>query len=450
MIKNLCKITIAFVLIMFTYVAQAQNTLLSQNNSTDLLWRSTATCSNGDPAINTSENHYYRAFKPSDYIACDSFIVDTVFFGVSRAYNPNGTGTPIIVNLYKLNGTVLNTANLILLNTISGTINNYDTVIIKANIIDPVAVSGNTTIVAEIMSPDGSFDGHYFYMGINDAGETAPSYFKAPQCNFNDIITFPSIGISEFTNDNIVLLLSGAAIVNTPGNFINPVNPVCEAATVSYSVPNVTGMNYTWSYSGTGVTINSSGNQASLTFASGATPGTLSVTADNGLMTSPPRTLAINITPMPTPEISREGDVLSTTSSFTSYQWYRNNIAITEATSETYTLTQNGSYFVKVSSGSCSNISDTVLIDDVNPNAIDDISMSNKIKVYPNPAKDIIHIDSPIPVNISIVTLSGKILLSENKAKIINIETLSPGIYFINVASLDGNIIIREKVTKLK
>jgi len=69
-----------------------------------------------------------------------------------------------------------------------------------------------------------------------------------------------------------------------------------------------------------------------------------------------------------TPIITVSGDgcsnktTLSTTSGLTSYAWTKNNIAISGATSNTFTPNVAGSYQVQVTTGSCSNTSTTTTI----------------------------------------------------------------------------------------
>ena len=72
------------------------------------------------------------------------------------------------------------------------------------------------------------------------------------------------------------------------------VNPGQSA--VVYTVPNdVAATGYTWSYSGTGATINGTGNSVTVEFSNAATAGTLSVTANNTCGASNPRSIAIAI-----------------------------------------------------------------------------------------------------------------------------------------------------------
>jgi uncharacterized protein YjiK len=96
--------------------------------------------------------------------------------------------------------------------------------------------------------------------------------------------------------------------VGSPGSIITvtcpPLNQPAEFTTkttfvykgdggVTYTVPNVAGVNYTWSYSGTGATINGTGNSVTIGYSASATSGTLSVTAGNACGTSAARTLPI-------------------------------------------------------------------------------------------------------------------------------------------------------------
>jgi hypothetical protein len=71
---------------------------------------------------------------------------------------------------------------------------------------------------------------------------------------------------------------------------------------VSYAVPNVSGVTYNWTYTGTGATINGSGSSINVDYSSSATSGNLSVTANNNCGPGTARTIAIALnTPIPIP-----------------------------------------------------------------------------------------------------------------------------------------------------
>jgi hypothetical protein len=103
--------------------------------------------------------------------------------------------------------------------------------------------------------------------------------------------------ISNFTcTSSDEVIISFPVIAETPSYFLLAPTPVCQGSSGNiYTVPNTIGVTYNWSYSGTGCTINGSGNSVSIDFDETATSGTLSVTATNSCGTSPARTVDITI-----------------------------------------------------------------------------------------------------------------------------------------------------------
>jgi hypothetical protein len=248
-------------------------------------------------------------------------------------------------------------------------------------------------------------------------------------------------------------------IADAPDAFINPVNPVCLAANThtyqAYTIPAIANAsNYYWFYSGGGVNISSnSSNNVTLDFGPGATSGTLSVEYEYftsngfGSNTSVPRRLPISVSTLPVPTVSRGGNLLTATPGFASYAWYRNNLAITGATASTYQMTQDGSYFVMVTSANgCSGNSDTAQINDVTT-AINNVSNTNlAFDLYPNPAQEnvTLAIDNNLagntPASIIITDISGRTIsvkemkLSSGRQLIsLNTTDLKAGIYLVNI-----------------
>jgi hypothetical protein len=86
-----------------------------------------------------------------------------------------------------------------------------------------------------------------------------------------------------------------------PGAFTTSSSQVCQGQTgVVYTVPNDPTVTYTWNYSGSGATINGTGNSVTVDFDASATSGTLSVYATNGCGDSSPREINITVSPVPT------------------------------------------------------------------------------------------------------------------------------------------------------
>ncbi len=96
------------------------------------------------------------------------------------------------------------------------------------------------------------------------------------------------------SSDDVVI--SFPVVASTPGDFTSAPPVVCQGSAGNiYSVPVIAGITYNWSYTGTGHTINGTGNAVSIDFGPAATGGTLSVTATNNCGTSQPRSIDISI-----------------------------------------------------------------------------------------------------------------------------------------------------------
>jgi GH18 family chitinase len=93
-----------------------------------------------------------------------------------------------------------------------------------------------------------------------------------------------------------VTITAGGSQTPQPGAFTTSSPNVTQGQTgVTYTIPNVPGTTYTWTYSGTGGTITGTGNSITIDFGPTATSGTLSVVANDGSGNSIPRDLAINV-----------------------------------------------------------------------------------------------------------------------------------------------------------
>ena len=109
-----------------------------------------------------------------------------------------------------------------------------------------------------------------------------------------DVITISGTPAATGTFSYIIPLTGGCGLVNATGTITvtalpGAAGPITGTATftpgasgISYSVSTIAAAtSYIWSYTGTGVTINGSGNSVTLDFLVSATPGTLSVFGRN-------------------------------------------------------------------------------------------------------------------------------------------------------------------------
>jgi hypothetical protein len=142
-----------------------------------------------------------------------------------------------------------------------------------------------------------------------------------------------------------------------------------------------------------------------------------------------------------TPSISQSGDVLNCDSTGTTYQWYLNGIAINGATAKTYTVTQSGSYQVKVIDASnCGSLLSAAL--NVTASGISIVDANLYWRIFPNPSAEKIYLQTKeAEVNYTILSVDGKIILSEsnwNSANPISINQLNNGVYMIQIKSVDN------------
>lgn len=148
--------------------------------------------------------------------------------------------------------------------------------------------------------------------------------------------------------------------------------------------------------------------------------------------------------------VTQTGITLLANQSGASYQWIDCNNAgspIAGAVSQSYTPGANGSYGVIITSNNCADTSSCYAVTTV---GIDDPKSDHGIKVYPNPATDIVNIDLKQVYPYTEITcsdLNGRVLLSTSFSDQRFIQfapALPPGLYFISI-KFDGNRVV-EKV----
>ncbi|RYD95772.1 MAG: hypothetical protein EOP54_15210, partial [Sphingobacteriales bacterium] len=203
----------------------------------------------------------------------------------------------------------------------------------------------------------------------------------------NNAITIPNLSSGVYANIVVSTgTCSSSALSETlvnpapaqPGAITGATSICSPSPAQTYSVAAVAdATSYTWTYSGSGANI-ASPNAAStaITFAAGATSGTLSVTANNACGISAARTQAITINPTPaTPTVTtggpttfcNGGSVVLTSSATTGNQWYNGTTLLSGATNRTYTATVSGNYNVVVTAAGCSSAPSASTSVTVNP-----------------------------------------------------------------------------------
>lgn len=152
------------------------------------------------------------------------------------------------------------------------------------------------------------------------------------------------------------------------------------------------------------------------------------------------------VNPLPQPVITQSGSLLST-GSFASYQWYFNSQPINGATAQSYNVTQNGAYFVRVTDANgCTNYSSVTFFNNVGVPTVSVVA--SDIKIYPNPAHQTVNIDAPVKVDVMIRDLQGRVILTQKDVKRIDLGDIASGVYMIMVLDENGQLLKMEKLFK--
>lgn len=138
---------------------------------------------------------------------------------------------------------------------------------------------------------------------------------------------------------------------------------------------------------------------------------------------------------------------LNASAGYASYKWYQGNTLIPGATNETLSVSAGGWYsVVAVNTHGCV---DSASYNVIGFTGINELQLlKNQIHVYPNPSTDIVHLKSPVAITVRLYSIDGKLLLRSENNNDISIKQLNEGLYFLNIADKDGNLIKVEKIVK--
>jgi len=181
----------------------------------------------------------------------------------------------------------------------------------------------------------------------------AMTYSWAPGSSLSSTMTASTLASPDFTTTYTVTGVSFMGCVATASVTVTVTSPpvitnsdtiICEG---NFAYLNASGgTSYSW-HPATSLNSDSIANPIAIP----STTTTYSVTAINGSCSATVE-VTVSVIPAPaTPTITQAGDTLycSHDSSFYSYQWYLNNVAIPGATDSVYVFTQKGTYHVAVS-----------------------------------------------------------------------------------------------------
>lgn len=152
---------------------------------------------------------------------------------------------------------------------------------------------------------------------------------------------------------------------------------------------------------------------------------------------------------VPQPTITLTNNVF-TSSAATGNQWYRNSTLIPGATNQTYTATQGGYYYTRVTASGCSRNSDSLLYE---PTSIGNIKQHKAIKFYPVPFENSLNVsfeDEQLFRNnnwqIKITDNLGRVVYTSylNKSSsTLNLNQQTSGVYFVSIYNEKDNYVYK-------
>lgn len=238
-------------------------------------------------------------------------------------------------------------------------------------------------------------------------------------------------------DDGFLLKFNTCVLPSSPDTIMGPMS-LCAGSTNTYRVLGGLGADtFMWVLPNGWI---GASNADSIVVTSAATGGTLRAVAVNTCGASDTISLAITILPLPQPVIQRNGNVLSVTANFPTYQWNRNGQPIAGATNPILLITDNGSYTLTVTNeNGCAGTSTGIDVGDITSRNF--VAGQYGIQLYPNPVKDICLINMPFAGSLAIYNNLGQLVeqqdLKEGTSKL-DCSGYAKGIYGFYFTSKDG------------
>ncbi len=149
------------------------------------------------------------------------------------------------------------------------------------------------------------------------------------------------------------------------------------------------------------------------------------------------------------PIITTDSFTLGVNGSYATYQWINNNVPIPGATGSTYTVTANGDYQVAVTNESgCADTSEVYPITNYTTGIETIAALAAQINIYPNPTDNIVYIEAPGKVKVTITDIQGRAIGAIKDAGHLSLNELTEGIYLFHITDGEGRLIKVAKVVK--
>jgi uncharacterized protein YjdB len=307
-----------------------------------------------------------------------------------------------------------------------------------------VAASGPTTFCTGsnviLTAPAGAGLTYQWSVGGSPiAGQTNMSYTASTTGNYTVDVTNSFGCVTRSASIPVQAGFSAFIDFTTPLNFC-----IGSHVVLSANVGTAVGV-FTYQWQLNGVNIPSATGISYTATTSGIYTCVVGISGGSGTCTAttPPETVVVNA--LPTPSINYNGTALYT-GIYAAYQWYLNGVGVAGANSQYYTPVSNGLFRVRVTDGiGCPGYSGYYNITGV---GVPQVNNASSVAIYPNPATDVVHIESSVSVQAVITNAEGQKLVDVANAQEINISSFSTGLYIIKLFDENGQMLLVQKLIK--
>ncbi len=289
--------------------------------------------------------------------------------------------------------------------------------------------------------------------GVN-AGSNSPNFASTTLAN-NDLVTVDlTSGLACATPSTISSAAITMAVIQKPLISITtplPLVPLCAGDTLGLSATvNNFGQAGSGVWSGPGV---QNGNFIAANAGTGTHTVTYTYTYSNPPACTNAQTLQIPVENVPKPTITNNNMVLTCNQNGFNYQWFDSGNPIAGATSQSYTISGNGSYTVRIGLTNCTDISDPTVIQNF---GMDEVKALVGFKLYPNPTSGIATFEMENPgvssITYEIIAFNGAVVLKREVLcgstikETIDLGALANGMYTLRIVA--GELTITERIGK--
>jgi len=275
--------------------------------------------------------------------------------------------------------------------------------------------------------------------GGTNVGAGSNTYAAHMTGSYKVVVTGPG-GCKDSTQEVSVTVHNRPSGVLAPGD-----TAFCEGGVVMLAVQTQdTGLTYRWKNSSATIPL------ATADFLevneTGVYTVVLSRTNTTGACTDTTPAVTVTVYPLPAADITWDGLTLHAIGGYAGYQWRTGGQPVAGATDSTFQPAADGGYSVTVTdSNGCSA---TSAVYNVTVGVDDPAAAGMRVRVYPNPSDGMLHIAAPGPVNITLSSMEGKLLLQQAGATAIDLGSCAPGVYLLRISDAGGTVIRTERVVR--